>query len=266
MGTRSLPSPGSHFCPRSLALLPLAPLAAHPAPAVCTASTCPLSSRSALARLPGRLPAPPPYRSQGAGRRGAALSPCHSVRAARQLWKSQLGRGPGRPAQARQRPQGVSARRPAPAPKPPRGAGRKAGPRTEPTPRPGAQFAGTPPGARRGAGCAEGGVFPERDCRENTGDPYSWSGESTAARGREPGKRAGRPRGGVGRPRSARGTGRKGGRSRGAPAGRGAAGRNERAAGPALTWGTRRPGLEPELRALPPRARSLKAGRLECVE
>lgn len=201
----------------------------------------------------------------------AALSQSHGARPARQFLKPRLRGGPGRRAQALQGRQGVSAQRLGSRPKTHTRGGEEGG--AEPTPRPGARLASSRPGARsgaarRGAARAEGGVFPGRDCRENTGDPYSWSGESTAG-GREPGKRpgcgverrwgAGEGSGSRGRSGEERGTedpvrpepGRPGAKGRGGKKGARST-RLERAAGPALTWRTRRLALEPELRALPP--------------
>lgn len=200
------------------------------------------------------FPAPQPYRYQSAGRCGCAklvLGVC----SARQLLKPQLRWVPEGSEQALQglcrdaedqRSETVLqlAGRPAG-----RGGRRGSEPSRPSAPEP--SFAATPSDSRSRA---EGGVFPEPDCRENTGDPYSWSSESTA-RGRELEKLAGAGGGGnirgVGQPRRQQGV--RGqqrpqrGRSPRFRAGRGEAERKEpveHAAG-ARGWGARRAGHSP---------------------
>lgn len=176
----------------------------------------------------------------------AALSQSHGARPARQFLKPRLRGGPGRRAQALQGRQGVSAQRLGSRPKTHTRGGEEGG--AEPTPRPGARLASSRPGARsgkRGAARAEGGVFPGRDCRENTGDPYSWSGESTEEGSRGNGPAAGWS--GAGEPERGReaadGAGKREGRrtqrgrSRDVQARRGEAGRKERGA---RGWSARR--------------------------
>lgn len=164
----------------------------------------------------------------------AALSQFHGVRPARQLWKPRPRRVPERAALALRGREGVSAEtRPPPGGRP---AGRR-GRRGRGPGRPSAPEPGSPPATQRLAELrgAEGGVFPEWGCREGTGDPRSWSGESTAQRkGAGETGRAGAGRGGVGG--SGAGSGRRGSgeerlRSRREPGVRGGKGRAERTAG-----------------------------------
>lgn len=246
MGAESLPSRGSQFRLQSFQLPRLSsPPRAPRAPP----RPCGLHSLHVPGSLPGLSSRAPPDACRMAKRcrpprRGltgprmreggvAALSQFHGVRPARQLLKPQLRRGPGRPAQALQRRQGVSERSPGSCPEadPLGGEGGGAADRADPAPRSPARRHPARRAERSGAARAEGGVFPERDCRENTGAPYSWSGESTAG-GREPGRRAGRGEGrggsgrGAGKPRRARGRERRVG-PRAAAARRSSAGRGE---------------------------------------
>lgn len=231
-----------------------------------------------------RVPAPQPYRSQGAGRRGGRAKPvprspprAPTLEAAAPL-RSRGGR------RRLCRDDRRSARRDrAPAGRPTRWAGRKAGPRTEPTPRPGAQFAATPPRARSEA---------QRSARREEFSQNGTAGKTleipipgAVSQRPEEGSRGNGPGAGRGRERSGRGVGTRaasgqrgagwpergrsrevqGGKGRGLKKGAsGARGRGARRSrhspGGRGGWGWSRAAGPPSP------AWSLKGGRLECAE
>lgn len=281
----------SQFCPWSLRLptrpFPT-PLAAQPDPAVRRASTCPLppqpirvgAPRAPLTPTPARrrradppsppraLPVPECGRCGGCAK-PVPRSPSRAPTLEAAAPPSSRARGAGSAGTG-----GGQRGDPAPARRPTRWAERKAGPRTGPPQRSRARLAARHPAARGAARRgAEGGVFPEPGCREGTGDPRSWSGESTAQRkGAGETGRAGAGRGGVGGQERVGPPGERG-REVAEPAGARSAGREgasgahgRGAAGRALTWGTRPQAPGPELRALPPAARRVEGGSLECAE
>ncbi|XP_053412587.1 uncharacterized protein LOC128561967 [Nycticebus coucang] len=180
-----------------------------------TADACILTNKSyQLPILPVSCLTGPRVREGGVG----ALRQFQGVRPALQLFP--CGTAESRDSASALRDNRASARSaPGCGPLTDRPGGRRRGRGTEPTP-------------RRRPGRAEGGVFPEWDCRENRGDPYSWRSEST---GREEGSAGHTERAAGGRetvkgPREARrGEGERKRPGRGAPGTYGP--RRERAGG-----------------------------------